>query len=49
MDIVKNELDAPFKDWPRGAPNQYTRIKRVLEKREEEGLSKKEGKRFLYW
>jgi hypothetical protein len=47
----KDELNAPFRDWPKGAPNQYTRIKRVLEKLGEEGLieSKKEGKRFLYW
>jgi predicted transcriptional regulator len=50
-EYTKDELDAPFKDWPKGAPNQYTRIKRVLAKLEEEGLieSKKEGKRFLYW
>jgi len=45
------DLNAPFKDWPEGAPSQYTRIRLVLEKLKSEGLidSKKQGKKFLYW
>ena len=47
----EEELIAPFKDWPKGAPSQYTRIRRALAKLEDEGLieSKKEGKKYLYW
>jgi hypothetical protein len=44
-------LNAPFKDWPEGAPSQYTRIRLSLEKLENEGSieSRKQGKKFLYW
>jgi len=45
------DLNAPFRDWPEGAPSQYTRIRLALEKLKSEGLvdSKKQGKKFLYW
>lgn len=45
------DLNAPFKDWPEGAPSQYTRVRLSLEKLKKEGLigSKKQGKKFLYW
>jgi hypothetical protein len=45
------DLNAPFKDWPKGAPAQYSRIRRALKKLEDEGgiESKKQGKRYLYW
>ncbi|MDH7564309.1 MAG: hypothetical protein QHH24_05455 [Candidatus Bathyarchaeota archaeon] len=45
------ELDSPFKDWPEGAPSQYTRVRLALEKMIEEGLvdSTKQGRKFLYW
>jgi len=45
------DLNAPFRDWPEGAPSQYTRIRLALEKLINEGLigSKKQGKKFLYW
>jgi hypothetical protein len=46
-----NELDAPFRDWPKGAPSQYTRVRLALEKMEKEGSidSTKQGRKFLYW
>ena len=45
------DLNAPFRDWPRGAPSLYTRIRLALEKLKNEGLveSLKQGKKFLYW
>jgi hypothetical protein len=45
------ELDAPFKDWPRGAPSQYTRVRYALEDLQKRGLinSKKQGRKVLYW
>jgi hypothetical protein len=45
------ELDAPFRDWPRGAPSQYTRIRLALEKMQKEGSvnSTKQGRKVLYW
>jgi hypothetical protein len=45
------DLNAPFREWPEGAPSQYTRIRLALEKLKSEGLvdSKKQGKKFLYW
>jgi len=45
------ELNASFKDWPKGAPSLYTRIRLALKKMKEEGLvdSKKQGKKYLYW
>jgi hypothetical protein len=45
------ELDAPFKDWPKGAPSQYTRVRLALEKMQKEGSvdSTKQGRRYLYW
>jgi hypothetical protein len=47
----KEDLNAPFKDWPEGAPSQYTRIRLSLDRLEREKLieSKKQGKKFLYW
>ena len=44
------ELDAPFRDWPKGAPSQYTRVRHALLKMVEEGLvsSTKYRKGFLY-
>lgn len=47
----KEDLNAPFKDWPEGAPSQYTRIRLSLTKLENKGFveSKKQGKKFLYW
>ena len=45
------ELNAPFKDWPAGAPSQYTRVRLALEKLKKEGAisGKKQGKKVLYW
>ena len=45
------ELNAPFRDWPKGAPTLYTRISHALKKLKDEGLveSSKQGKKFLYW
>jgi hypothetical protein len=45
------ELNAPFRDWPKGAPSQYTRVRLALEKLQKEGLikSRKQGKKVLYW
>jgi hypothetical protein len=45
------ELDAPFRDWPQGAPSQYTRVRLALEKMKKEGSinSTKQGRKFLYW
>jgi len=45
------DLNAPFRDWPEGAPSQYTRIRLALERLKDERLidSKKQGKKFLYW
>jgi len=47
----KEDLNAPFRDWPKGAPTLYTRIRLALEKLKDEGLveSSKQGKKFLYW
>lgn len=44
-------LNAPFKEWPKGAPTQYTRVRHALERLKKEKLieSKKDGKRGLYW
>ena len=44
------ELNAPFRDWPKGAPNQYTRVRLALMKMVEEKSvsSTKYGKGFLY-
>ncbi len=43
-------LNAPFKDWPKGAPSQYTRVRLALKKMmEEKSVSAtKYGKGFLY-
>jgi hypothetical protein len=45
------DLNAPFKDWPKGAPSQYTRIRLALEKIKKEGRieTKKQGRKVLYW
>jgi len=45
------DLNASFKDWPKGAPTLYTRIRLALKELKEKGAvdSKKEGKKFLYW
>jgi hypothetical protein len=45
------DLNAPFKDWPKGAPTQYTRVRVALEKLKQEGFveGKKQGKKVLYW
>jgi len=45
------DLNAPFKDWPKGAPSQYTRVRLSLEKLKKEGLveAKKQGRKVLYW
>ena len=47
----REDLNASFKDWPEGAPSQYTRVRLSLKKLENEGLieSRKQGKKFLYW
>lgn len=44
-------LNAPFKEWPAGAPSQYTRVRLALEKLKKEGIisAKKQGKKVLYW
>ena len=44
------ELNASFKDWPKGAPSQYTRVRLALKKMMEEKLvdAMKYGKGFLY-
>ena len=44
-------LNAPFKDWPKGAPSQYTRVRIVLEKLKKEGAieAKKQGRGVVYW
>jgi hypothetical protein len=46
-----DELDAPFRDWPEGAPSQYTRVRLALEKLVAEGSvdSSKQGRKVLYW
>lgn len=46
-----DELNRPFGEWSKGAPTLYTRIRVALEKLEKEGLvvSKRQGKKFLYW
>ena len=54
VEIYKYEtedLNASFRDWPEGAPNQYTRVRLALDKLKTEGLidSKKQGKKYLYW
>lgn len=45
------QLNAPFSQWPEGAPSQYTRIRLALDKLQKEGLihSRKQGRKFLYW
>jgi len=45
------DLNAPFSEWPEGAPSQYTRIRLSLDKLQVEGLIdyKKQGRKFLYW
>jgi hypothetical protein len=45
------DLNASFKDWPKGAPSQYTRVRLALEKLKKEGKieAKKQGKKGLYW
>jgi len=45
------QLDAPFKDWPEGAPSQYTRVRLALEKMQQGGSvdSIKQGRKYLYW
>jgi|WetSurMetagenome_2_1015567.scaffolds.fasta_scaffold298683_1 hypothetical protein len=45
------DLDASFKDWSKGAPSQYTRIRIALErlKKERKIEAKKQGRRVLYW
>lgn len=45
------DLNASFKDWPKGAPTQYTRVRLALEKLKKEGRveGKKQGKKVLYW
>jgi len=45
------DLNASFKDWPKGAPSLYTRIGFALKDVKKSGVvnSKKEGKKFLYW
>ena len=47
----EEDLNGPFRDWPKGAPTLYTRIRLALEKLKDEGLveSRKQGKKFLYW
>jgi len=44
------ELNAPFRDWPKGAPSQYTRVRLALQKMVNEKLvvSTKYRKGFLY-
>jgi hypothetical protein len=44
------ELNASFRDWPKGAPSQYTRVRLALRKMIEEKLvgATKYGKGFLY-
>jgi len=44
------ELNAPFRDWPKGAPSQYTRVRLALKQMIEEKLvdATKYGKGFLY-
>jgi hypothetical protein len=45
------ELDAPFRDWPKGAPSQYTRVRLALEQMQKDKIvnSIKQGRKFLYW
>ena len=45
------DLDASFRDWPKGAPSQYTRIRLALENMKEHHLinSIKQGRKVLYW
>ena len=47
----EEELNAPFKDWPKGAPTLYTRIRLALKNLKKKGLieSTKQGKKYLYW
>ena len=47
----RKKLSAPFKEWPEGAPSQYTRVRLTLKKLKNEGMidSKKQGKKYLYW
>jgi len=44
-------LDAPFKNWPQGAPSDYTRVRLALEKLKKENVveTKKYGRGFVYW
>jgi len=45
------DLNAPFKDWPKGMPSLYTRIRLALERLKTEKLvdSKKHGRAFFYF
>jgi hypothetical protein len=45
------DLDAPFKNWPEGAPSDYTRVRLALEKLKKENAvdAKKHGRGFVYW
>jgi hypothetical protein len=45
------DLNAPFKDWPKGMPSLYTKIRHVLEKLKADGTidSKKRGKGYFYF
>jgi len=45
------ELNGPFKDWPKGMPSLYTRVRLGLEKLKAEKLvdSKKHGKAYFYF
>ncbi len=50
-DYKPEELNASFRDWPKGAPSQYTRVRLALEKlvKEEQVNKKKQGRMYLYW
>lgn len=45
------DLNAPFKDWPKGLPSLYTRISHALKKLKAEKVidSKKHGKAYFYF
>jgi len=49
--VNAKDLNGPFKDWPKGMPSLYTRVRLALEKLKAEKLidSKKHGKAYFYF
>lgn len=49
--VKEKDINKSFKDWPKGLPTLYTRIRIALKKLEEQGKIKqtKQGKAVHYW